>query len=153
MKIRRFEDADIERVFEIQQAAYKPLYEKYQDPINPYLEDKETVLLKYKRDDGYVFCKDGVIAGCVRVKKDVADDDTGFISGLAVHPVYQGQHIASQALLNIEDLYAGYRIWKLDTILEEKGNCHLYEKLGYQDTGKRENVNERMTLIFYKKVK
>lgn len=35
--------------------------------------------------------------------------------------------------------------------MEEKGNCRLYEKLGYRDTGKREIVNERMTLIYYEK--
>ena len=39
----------------------------------------------------------------------------------------------------------------LETILQEKGNCYLYEKLGYHQTGKTEQINERMTIVFYEK--
>lgn len=151
MEVRLFTEDDLDRVYETQQAAFKPLYDKYSDSISPYLETKETVLAKYRRDTGYVFLKDGIIAGIVRIIRDREDPKIGFISGLAVHPDYQGQGIAAQALLEIERRHNEFKIWKLDTILEEKGNCHLYEKLGYHDTGKREAVNERMTLIFYSK--
>ena len=41
--------------------------------------------------------------------------------------------------------------WELDTILQEKGNCYLYEKMGYKQTGKTEVINEKLTLVFYKK--
>lgn len=41
--------------------------------------------------------------------------------------------------------------WELDTILQEEGNCHLYEKLGYRATGATTIVNERMTLVLYRK--
>ena len=41
--------------------------------------------------------------------------------------------------------------WKLDTILQEEGNCHLYEKLGYKRTGLVEKVNERMDIVYYEK--
>ena len=36
-------------------------------------------------------------------------------------------------------------------ILQEPINCHLYEKMGYRQTGKTEVVNERLTLTFYEK--
>lgn len=39
----------------------------------------------------------------------------------------------------------------LNTILQEKGNCYLYKKLGYHQTGKTEQVNEKMTIVFYEK--
>jgi hypothetical protein len=39
----------------------------------------------------------------------------------------------------------------LDTILQEKGNCHLYEKIGYKKTGKIEKINERMDIVYYEK--
>ena len=42
-------------------------------------------------------------------------------------------------------------IWELSTILEEKGNCYLYEKLGYHPTGNTQVINDRLTLIFYHK--
>ena len=49
-----------------------------------------------------------------------------------------------------EKLY-GDEHWWLDTILQEKGNLHLYEKLGYHQTGKIDNINERMDIVFYEK--
>ena len=45
----------------------------------------------------------------------------------------------------------GENDWELDTILQEKGNCYLYEKMRYYQTGKTEEINERLTLVFYKK--
>ena len=73
------------------------------------------------------------------------------MSALGVHPQYQGQGIAQQALLKIEKIHKGVERWFLDTILQESGNCHLYEKIGYKRTGKTEEINEKMTLVFYEK--
>ena len=41
--------------------------------------------------------------------------------------------------------------WELDTILQEHGNCYLYEKMGYRQTGQTKVINERMTIVYYKK--
>ena len=35
--------------------------------------------------------------------------------------------------------------------MQEPKNCHLYEKMGYRQTGKTEVINERLTLTFYEK--
>ena len=62
--------SDIDTVFEIQRAAYKPLYEKYNDDdTSPYKESKETILRKYMREGtiGYLFIAEGVAVGAVRV--------------------------------------------------------------------------------------
>lgn len=70
MEIVAFKGSDIDTVFGIQQAAYKPLYEKYNDDnFNPYMESKETVLRKYMRTDtkGYLFLLSGVPVGAVRI--------------------------------------------------------------------------------------
>ena len=37
------------------------------------------------------------------------------------------------------------------SILQEKGNCYLYEKMGYHRTGKIEKINEQMDIVFYEK--
>ena len=61
-----FQADDLETVFEIQQASFKPLYEKYHDDgSNPYLESKETVFRKYTRagTTGYLFRLDGTAVG------------------------------------------------------------------------------------------
>ena len=153
IEVSRFRECDIDTVFEIQRSAYKPLYEKYRDDSsNPYTESKETVLRKYTRagTSGYLFIVDGTAAGAVRINIDNVNK-CGRVSALCVLPQYQGKGIAQTALLEIEKLHPDVEKWFLDTILEEPGNCHLYEKIGYKRTGKTEVINEKMTLVFYEK--
>ena len=68
-------------------------------------------------------------------------------------PEYRNQGIGQQALRLAESKYPDSAEWRLDTILEEKNNIHLYEKLGYVEYGERKIINERMTIINYKKEK
>ncbi len=153
MEVIEFKESDIDTVFEIQQAAYRPLYEKYHDDnTNPYMESKETILRKYMRTGtkGYLFIKDGVPVGAVRISL-YPESKSGKVSALGVHPQYQGQGIAQQALMEIEKMHSDVERWFLDTILQEEGNCHLYEKIGYKRTGKLEEIRENMTLVFYEK--
>ena len=45
--IKEVNEKDIDIVFQIQQAAYKPLYDKYHDDdTSPYMERKEVTLQK-----------------------------------------------------------------------------------------------------------
>ena len=67
-------------------------------------------------------------------------------------PEFRGRGIAQEAMRLCEDMH-GSENWELDTILQEPGNCHLYEKMGYRQTGRTEVINERMTLVFYEKAK
>lgn len=69
LELKRFEDSDLDAVFAIQQAAFKPLYETYQDQQNPYHETKERILLKHRRSGtlGYLFLHDKKPVGAVRV--------------------------------------------------------------------------------------
>ena len=48
-------------------------------------------------------------------------------------------------------LYPDIRVWKLDTMLQESGNCHLYEKCGFVRVGEEHVIHEKMTLIDYEK--
>ncbi len=153
MEIVAFKESDIDTVFGIQQAAYKPLYEKYHDDnFNPYMESKETVLRKYMRTGtkGYLFLLSGVPVGAVRIIV-YPESKSAKVSALGVLPQYQGQGIAQQALLKIEKMHSDIERWFLDTILQEAGNCHLYEKIGYKRTGKTQVINEKLTLVFYEK--
>lgn len=69
---------------------------------------------------------------------------------LFILPEYQGRGIAQQAISSAEALH-GAHFWELDTIAQEAGNCHLYEKMGYRATGESAPVNDRMTLVRYEK--
>ena len=65
-------------------------------------------------------------------------------------PEYRNKGYAQQAIREAERIY-GSDSWYLDTILQEKGNLHLYEKLGYHRTGRVETINDRMDIVFYEK--
>ncbi len=152
MQVIKFTSSMIDAVFDIQQKSYKPLFDKYHDPeTNPYMESRETVLAKYTRPgtDGYVFMVDNRPVGSVRV---IVRGDTCKISALAVLPEYQNRGMAQSALREIEGKYPGVKKWVLNTILEEPGNCHLYEKLGYVRTGRVKVINDRLTIVDYEKV-
>lgn len=55
-----------------------------------------------------------------------------------------------QAILAAEKIY-GSDHWYPDTILQEEGNLHLYEKLGYHQTGRVDKINDRMDIVYYEK--
>ncbi len=149
LKIIQFNHTHIDIVFDIQRRAYSPLFKKYNDvKTNPYCESKETVLSKYSRPDtdGYLFLYNNEFVGCVRiVKKDIICK----VAALAVLPEYQNKGIAQTALLLIEKNYPNIKTWTLDTIKEESGNCHLYEKLGYKKTGIEKPIKDGLTIIDY----
>lgn len=72
------------------------------------------------------------------------------ISPIFVLPEYRNKGIAQSAIKICEEIH-GNTNWELSTILQEKGNCYLYEKLGYHPIGKTQVINDRLTLIFYEK--
>ena len=41
----------------------------------------------------------------------------------------------SAAIQKAFEMHPEVKTWKLDTILQEKGNCHLYEKCGFAPCG------------------
>ena len=65
-------------------------------------------------------------------------------------PEYRNKGYAQIAIREAEKIH-GVGNWSLDTILQEKGNLHLYEKMGYHQTGKIENINDRMDIVYYEK--
>ena len=63
---------------------------------------------------------------------------------------YRNRGYAQAAIREAEKIH-GDSCWCLDTILQEEGNCHLYEKLGYRKTGETKIINDKMTIVFYEK--
>ena len=97
----------------------------------------------------YLIQVNGVNAGAIRII-DHKDDTPKKISPLFVLPQFCGCGVAQAAIREAERLH-GSENWALDTILQEPGNCHLYEKMGYRATGETKEINDRMTLVSYRK--
>jgi len=73
------------------------------------------------------------------------------ISPIFILPEFQNKGIAQNVFKIIEEKYKPQNGWVLDTILQENGNCYLYEKIGYVKTGKIDKINERMDIVYYEK--
>lgn len=78
------------------------------------------------------------------------DNSRKRIAPIFIMPQYRNRGYAQLAMLEAEKIH-GEDNWKLDTILQEHGNCYLYEKMGYKRTGKTKIINEKMTIVFYEK--
>ncbi|MGN1123981.1 MAG: GNAT family N-acetyltransferase, partial [Eubacterium sp.] len=63
---------------------------------------------------------------------------TASIARIFVLKNWQNKGIAQNAIIQAEKFFDSYKLWTLDTIKQEKNNCHLYEKMGYKRTGKQE---------------
>jgi predicted GNAT family acetyltransferase len=138
---------------QMQVTAFTPLLQKYNDyDKNPACEKIEKVYEKYAtpNSDFYFISSDNNIIGgtrIIRLKTGVSCR----IAPIFVIPEYQNQGFAQQAMFILEEMYKPISPWILDTVLQEEKLCHLYEKIGYVKTGKTEEVNELMTIIYYEK--
>ncbi|SME42357.1 hypothetical protein BACERE00191_05240 [Bacillus pacificus] len=63
----------------------------------------------------------------------------------------EGKGIAQKVLILIEGMFSKAQCFELATILEEERNCFLYEKMGYKRTEETKKLNDKTTLIYYKK--
>ncbi|MBQ2906776.1 MAG: GNAT family N-acetyltransferase, partial [Bacteroidales bacterium] len=80
----------------------------------------------------------------MRVIDHKEDGKYKFLSPIFIMKEFRGRGYAQQAMRLAEEIH-GSSGWELDTILQEKGNCHLYEKMGYKQTGETKVVNESTT--------
>lgn len=150
--LRQVKREDVETVWKMQVEAFADLLEKYQDyDMSPAAEPVEKVMARFEQPwTTYFFIEaEGTNVGAVRVV-DKKDGSRKRISPLWIMKEYRGRGYAQEAIKAVEAIY-GQDNWCLDTILQEEGNLHLYEKMGYIRTGKTEKINDRMDIVFFEK--
>lgn len=143
---------EAEKLWEMQVEAFQGLYEKYQDTeTSPATEKNDKILMRLNQPfTYYYFIKaDNKAVGAKRVV-DKQEGKPKRISPIFISPEYRNKGYAQKAMQLAEEIH-GSSGWELDTILQETGNCYLYEKMGYHQTGKTETINDKLTLVFYKK--
>lgn len=162
MNLIRIGIEDARKLWQMQTEAFQDLYKKYQDTENsPAAENTEnspaaenidkTIMRLQQPFTYYYFIQEfDENVGAVRVVDKGEKDTAKRISPIFVLPQYQRLGIAQKAIRMVEALH-GSSNWELSTILQEKVNCRLYEKMGYHQTGKTEVITDKMTLVFYKK--
>ena len=153
MKLVKADKSDLETILQMQIKAFMPMLEKYRDyETSPANEKYEDILFRFNQPQTtYYFIEvDSQKVGVIRIV-DFKDESTRKrISPIFIMSEYRNKGYAQQAIAEAERLH-GAENWSLDTILQEEGNCYLYEKLGYHQTGKTEIINDKMMIVFYEK--
>lgn len=153
IELRKATLNDSETLWQMQVIAFEELLNKYQDyETNPASEKIQRTIERLSMPETYYYfiTYENEISGAIRVV-DLKDNTTPKrISPLWIMPEYRGKGLAQKAILKAEEIH-GAENWELSTILQEKGNCYLYEKMGYKPVGEPQIINDKMTLVFYKK--
>ncbi len=152
LRFEEVSDENLEFLLEMQKESFMPLYKKYHDEMSPAIETIEKVRARAAVPSRQYFfiLKDGARVGVINIGNNNPDEkDVSCISPIFILPKYQNQGLAYAAIMKAFKDYPEVKLWKLDTILEEKGNCHLYEKCGFVRVGEEHPVNDKMTLIEY----
>lgn len=157
IELKLVTEAEAECLHRLQIEAFMPLYEKYQDDeSSPAKESLERVTKKIVEvnSDFYFIMFAGEEIGGVRVRwhqGETVFENVNWISPIFIIPQYQNRGIASKVIEQLFAIYPNTIEWRLDTIKQETGNCHLYEKCGFVRVGDDMVINEKMTLVNYVK--
>ena len=150
--LRAATEDDMQTLWKMQVSAFSDLLDKYHDyEMSPAAESFEKVMARYRQPwtTYYFIVAEDEVVGAIRVV-DKKNGSRKRISPIWVMQEYRNKGYAQSAITAAEQIY-GSENWCLDTILQEKGNLHLYEKMGYHQTGQIEKINDRMDIVFYEK--
>lgn len=153
MKLKRASESDAEQIWRMQVESFAQMYARYRDDqTSPYKETLDRVIARLRQPFTYYYLieTDEGIAGAIRVVDFREEEQAKRISPLFILPAFRNRGLAQAAIRAVEEIH-GHENWALDTIAQEEGNCRLYEKMGYRRTGKTEEINDAMTLVFYEK--
>ena len=152
IKLDEVKEHEIDLLHEMQVKSFMPLYEKYHDEGSPAIEPVEKIQRRFAVTNRkyYFILLDGVRVGAINIgHNDPNEKKVSFISPLFVLPEYQNKGIGYIAIQKAFELLPEVKTWKLETLLQEPANCHLYEKCGFVRVGEEKPVNDKLTLIDY----
>lgn len=142
------EDAEI--LLSMQKEVFLPLYEKYQDHgTSPVNQSMEKFLKRFDIGDYYKIVYQNKLVGSVFVY----EKEPGVMRFHIINILrkFQNKGIAQEVMKSLELMYPQAECWELETILTERRNCYLYEKMGYVKSEESRVINDKMTLVSYKK--
>lgn len=152
VKLRKAKIEDAKLIHELKYKAFLTLYLKYQDhETSPACEKIDKVMMQIQQENStyWLVSYKEQIVGAIRIFEK--ERNRFRLSQIFIIPECRNKGIASIVIERILKYYESAVTWELDTILEEKINCHLYEKFGFVQTGQK-IINDQMTLVFYEKV-
>ena len=154
VKFEKMTIDDAEEHICLQKKSFLPLLEKYQDgEFSPANITKEKMIRRIEDTQG-VYIKvivENLSVGGVYAYESNNETKEMYLSTIYISPDMQGKHLAQKTLEYLETICSATNNWCLEVPEEESKNRHLYEKFGYKDSGEKIIVNDRLTLLIYKK--
>lgn len=148
-------DKELPNILAIQKAAFEELYIKYKDEeTSPYKDSLENIKQRYlMKNSYYYFIKvESSEVGFLRVIVD-SDLTKARISPIAILPKYENKGYGKKALLELETLFSSIGEWNLATIKGESKLAKFYTDLDYKLLEKEIELNDKMHLSLYRKIK
>ncbi|MCR5800541.1 MAG: GNAT family N-acetyltransferase [Lachnospiraceae bacterium] len=152
VKLLEVTEDEIQELYRMQVESFMPLYEKYHDEGSPAIEPIERIRRRFEVENRkyYFIMLDGTKVGVINIgHNDPNEKYVAFISPIFILPAFQNRGIGYTAIQKAFEILPRVKTWKLDTILQEPANCHLYEKCGFVRVGEEKPVNDKMTLVDY----
>lgn len=145
-------EGEAEELLAMQKEVFMPLYIKYQNhETSPANYTVEKLLKRFDIGDYYKILYEDNLAGSVFVY----EKEPGIMKFkiINIRKEYENKGIAQEVMNRLELIYAQAECWELETILSEKRNSYLYEKMGYVQFGELQHINDKLTIVSYKKQK
>ena len=151
VRLERADIADAEQILAMQKICFAPHLERYQDfETNPAMASLDEIGRQIQHENFYKILYNGLWVGAINIQ--VLDDKGNCkLRIINILPEYQGLGIGQTAIALAEKIFADARTWRLETLADMPHNRHVYEKMGYVFTGKTEVVNDKLTLVHYRK--
>ena len=155
--VSRAEPGDAAEILRLQQLAFTPQAELYNDfslpPLLQTLAEMEQdiaamTVLKAVLQDAAQGLPANAIIGSVRAR---AEDAVCHVGRLVVHPNFQNQGLGARLMHRIEAEFAACERYEIFTGHKSAKNLRLYEKLGYKVV-RTQVVSPDLSLVYMEKV-
>lgn len=149
IEIRIATEQDLERILELQKAAFHGQALIYNDfNLPPLTQTIDELKAEARLKTIYKLVGGGEIIASVRCS---VEDDTLYIEKLIVDPDFQNRGIGISIMHEIEGRYSHVvNKYALFTGDKSKRNLHIYKKLGYKEI-RRERTDNGYELIYMEK--
>lgn len=148
IKLQKATIEDSEKLLDLQRKVFMPLYLKYEDHgFSPATQTMDRFIRRFEVGDYYKIYYDNNLVGSIFVFEK--SPGTMKLHIINILKEFQGKGIAQEVMKRIETLYPQAERWELETILTERKNCYIYEKMGYIQSGALKVINDKLTLVNY----
>lgn len=143
VKIRNTVISEAEILSQIQKAAFKPLYDRYNDEGNPYLRGTDDILKRLNKENRYftILYENNIVGGIFyrligkRSPTEELKEGEYYLARIYIHPDYQGLGVARTAIQLCEKEFPDAETYYVDFPVDMDKNRRCYESVGFIDTG------------------